>query len=137
MYIVYLHRAYVLCIWQYYQYALSILLIVRVHHHMVSWLYILVAYKVSIYIPAIYTCYEHTSACFRTLVFAIFNILSRVYVVWILTVLTGFALFFWHVASCAVVKSALTQSSYLLVVSVFLGARARYIQPFFSAVTRV
>ena len=37
---------------------------------------------------------------------------------------------FWHVASCAVVKSALTRSSYLLVVSVLQRVCARYILRF-------
>ena len=47
---------------------------------------------------------------------------------------------FWNVASCDVVKSAITQSSNLLAVSGLWGlARgiSRYIHPFFSAVSRI
>ena len=86
----------------------------------ISWVCMKYLYTYLLYIPAM---------SIHLLAFALqvlrFSIFCQGYMLY------GFLLFwlalssFWYVASCAVVKSALTQSSYLLVFSVFVGGCLR------------
>lgn len=135
IYTAYLYPAWGSYIWQYYWYTLCILIIMRVHHTMVSWLYMKYRYICPLCILAMSI---HLLAF--TLHFSLFLLFCQEHMLY------GVLLFwralnrFWHAASCAGVKSALTQSSYLPVFSdlwrVACAVYAVYTAGF-SAATRI
>ena len=86
----YVYCVFISRIWVVYKVSIYIPTMYDAHYARSSSHGILVAYEVSIYIPAMYTGYDRTSACFRISILAVFNFLSRVYVIWILIVLIGF-----------------------------------------------